>query len=243
VLLGLSPVELGFALAAVFAGAVVQGSAGFGFALVAAPVLTLMSPDALPVTLLILALPLTAAMALRERWAIDRPGFAWITAGRVMGTAAGVAILVAIPPGSLQVLFGALIVLAATISALAPDFEAGSRTQLVAGVASGVMGTAAAVGGPALALVYRDRPGPELRSTLALSFLVGLVLSLAALGFAGRIEGRQALLSLVLLPALAGGLLVSRPLSRRLDRRWLRPVVLAFAFVAGSVAVVKGVAG
>jgi uncharacterized membrane protein YfcA len=240
---GLTPAELIVILGAVLIGAVVQGSVGFGFALVAAPVLTLVAPEALPVSLLLVTLPLTGVMALRERHAIDLRGFVLITAGRVVGTVGGVALLEAVPGRSLRVLFGALIALAAAISAAGPSLEAGDRTRLVAGVASGVMGTAAAVGGPALALVYRDRPGPELRSTLALSFVVGTVLSLAGLGVAGRIEGWHAVLALILLPTLWIGLLASGPLSRRVDRRWLRPAVLGYAFAAGAAALIEGLAG
>lgn len=236
-------VQLVPVLLAVGVGAAIQGSIGFGYALVAAPALALVLPQALPTTLLILAVPLTAFMALRERRAIDVRGFAWMTAGRLLGTAAGVAVLASVPADSLSVLFGALIVAAAGMSALGPALEAGSRTRFAAGVASGAMGTAAAIGGPALALVYRDRPGPELRSTLAVAFLAGLGLSLGALAMAGRVQAWHAVLALKLLPALAAGVAVSRLAARALDRRWLRPAVVAFAAAAGVAAIVRGLAG
>ena len=227
-------------LAAVGVGAVIQGAIGFGYALVAAPVLALVLPTALPAALLFLAFPLTGFMAIRERRSIDSRGFLWITAGRVLGTGAGVALLELVPASSLSVLFGTLIVAAAALSALGPAFEAGTRTRFAAGVASGVMGTAAAVGGPALALVYQSRPGPELRSTLALSFVVGLILSLGALALAGEVAGWHVILAASLLPALLAGLAASRLAAGAVDRRWLRTAVLAFAGAAGLAAVVKG---
>ncbi|HEX2030162.1 MAG TPA: sulfite exporter TauE/SafE family protein [Actinomycetota bacterium] len=239
----LSPVELSLALTAVAAGAAIQGSIGFGFSFVAAPVITLFVPRALPATLLFLALPMTGFMALRERHAIDLGGFAWITAGRVLGTAAGAALLVAVPADWLSVLFGSMIAAGAGVSLLGPSFEARARTRFVAGAASGVMGTAAAVGGPPLALVEQASPGPVLRSTLAVSFLVGLAMSLGALWVAGEVRGLHLRLAVQLLPALLGGLLGSRLLVRVLDERWLRPAVLAFAAAAGSAAVVKGLVG
>jgi hypothetical protein len=103
------------------------------------------------------------------------------------------------------------------------------------------MATGAAVGGPALALVYQDRAGAVLRSTLAVFFLFGLAVSLAALALAGKITGAQVALSFRLLPALALGLATSRPVTRLIDRRSLRPAILAFSLVAASVAVVKGI--
>jgi uncharacterized membrane protein YfcA len=239
----LSGLELGLLLLSVAVGVTIQGSIGFGYALVSAPVLALALPEALPATFIILAFPLTTVMALRERHAIDVRGFAWITAGRVLGTAAGAAILVAVPSDSLSVLFGALIILAVGLSTLGPGVEARSRTRFVAGIASGTMGTAAAIGGPALALVYQGRPGPELRSTLALSFEAGQVLALGALMIAGQVHVWHLVLAAELLPAMALGLLVGPFVARRVDRRWLRPAVLAFAGTAGVAAIVKGLVG
>lgn len=238
----LSAGETALAIAAVTAGAAIQGSIGFGLALVAAPALALIEPRALPATLLFLALPLTSFMAFRERGAIDRRGFLEMTAGRVLGTGGGAAILLAVPTRSLSVLLGALIVTAAGLSALRPEFEARSGARVAAGVASGVMGTAAAIGGPALALVYQRRPAPELRATLALSFVVGLVMSLVAIGIGGKVEGGHALLALKLVPGLAAGVAASGWVARRLEERWLRAAVLAFAFASGAAAVARGLA-
>jgi uncharacterized membrane protein YfcA len=240
---GLSVLDLILLLAAVGVGVSIQGALGFGYALVAAPVMALVVPSALPTTLVFLALPLTAFMAARERQAVDWRGLGWILAGRVLGTVAGAALLVAVPPSSLSLLFGSMILVAAALSALGPGLEAQPRTQFVGGVASGVMGTAAAIGGPALAVVYQRRSGPELRSTLALSFVVGLLLSLAALAVAGEVHAWQAILALWLVPAMVMGVVLSRALAPLLDRRWLRPAVLGFAAAAGAAAIVEGSLG
>jgi uncharacterized membrane protein YfcA len=58
---------------------------------------TLIRPEAVPATLLILTIPLVAIIALRERNSIDVRGFLLITAGRIPGTLAGVLILVVVP--------------------------------------------------------------------------------------------------------------------------------------------------
>ena len=102
------------------------------------------------------------------------------------------------------------------------------------------MGTAAAVGGPPLAIAYQRRPGPQLRSTLAATFVLGSTISLLALGIAGKVRADHLLLALELLPALAAGLFVSTRLRALLDRAWLRPTVLAFAALAGAAAVLRG---
>src|SRR6185437_16170058 len=74
---------------AVLAAAFVQGTTGVGFALIVAPVVGLLSPDLLPLCLLVLMLPLNLYVAWRERGAIDRSGAQWITGGRFLGTFVG----------------------------------------------------------------------------------------------------------------------------------------------------------
>ena len=228
---------------AVAAGAVVQGSIGFGYALVAVPAMVLLFPWAVPVTPLLLALPMTLLMSAREWRSIDLGGFALITGGRLVGTVAGVVLLVVAPKGYLSVLTGLLILAAALGSFFRPDFKVNDGTRLAGGLASGVVGTVAALGGTPLALVYQDRSGAELRSTLAISFILGIVMSLVGLALAGKVEGRHAVLALQLLPGMLAGLWASRWVVERLDERWLRPAVLAFAAVAGVVIVVLGFPG
>jgi uncharacterized membrane protein YfcA len=228
------------ATVAVAAGAHVQGSIGFGLSLVSVPVISLIHPTALPATILLLALPMTMWMALRERVSIHVTGFLQITLGRVFGTAGGVWILAVVPVAQLSVVIGAAVVLAVTLSVFNPGFEAGNRSRVVAGILSGLMGTAAAVGGPPLALAYQKRPGSELRSTLAISFVIGAIMSLVALGIAGKVELGHALFALELMPGLTLGLFTATRLRGSLERGWLRPLVLAFAAISGIVAVAKG---
>ena len=228
---------------AVAAGAVVQGSIGFGYALVAVPAMVLLFPWAVPVTPLLLALPMTLLMSAREWRSIDLGGFVLITGGRLVGTVAGVVLLVVAPKGYLSVLTGLLILAAALGSFVRPDFKVNDGTRLAGGLASGVVGTVAALGGTPLALVYQDRSGAELRSTLAISFVLGIMMSLVGVTLAGKVEGRHAVLALQLLPGMLAGLGASRWVVERLDERWLRPAVLAFAAVAGVVIVVLGFQG
>jgi uncharacterized membrane protein YfcA len=224
-------------------GAVIQGSIGFGYALVAVPALVLMLPWSVPVTPLLLALPMTILMSASEWHSVDFSGFFLITFGRLLGTAAGVALLVFVPVGSLSTLVGLLILAAALASFLRPAFEVRNSTRLTGGVASGVVSTVAALGGTPLALVYQNRSGAELRSTLSISFVVGVAMSLAGLALAGKVEGRHFVLAVELLPGLLVGLWASRWVVKRLDERLLRPVVLIFAAAAGMVIVFLGLSG
>ena len=234
-----TPAEIAVAEAAVAAGGIIQGSIGFGLSLISVPVIAFLEPSALPATLLILAIPFTGAMALRERGHIDVRGFWLIALGRLPGTALAVWLLSIVTESQISIVIGGTVILAVILSVYAPEIELGTSTRLVAGGVSGLMGTAAAIGGPPLALVYQHRPGPELRSTLAISFVVGSAVSLGALWATGHVVRDHLVLAAILLPGLALGLWLATKLHGVLDKGWLRPVVLTFAAISGAVAIIR----
>lgn len=230
-------------LFAVAAGAVVQGSVGFGFALVVVPVLTFVRPDVLPATVLLLTLPLSVTMAVRERRAVEVVGLVYLLAGRLAGTFVGAGLLLLVPEEYLSVLFGGLVVVAVLTSSLAPEVSLSNRTKVAGGVASGIMGTAAGIGGPPLALIFQSRSGPEIRATLAAAFIFGTTISLLVLTLVGRLGREHLFLALELLPVLLLGLWAANYLASLLTGRWLRPAVLLFAAASGLVAVFLGFTG
>ena len=68
------------ALAAVIVGAVAQGSVGFGFGMLAAPVLALVDEELVPGAVLLLGLTVAVAIAWSERGALDWLGIRWALA-------------------------------------------------------------------------------------------------------------------------------------------------------------------
>lgn len=218
----------------VLIGTFVQGTTGMGFALVVAPVLGILHPALLPGGLLILMLPLNAYVAWRERRAVDCNGVKWITAGRAVGTFGGLAILVAIPLSYLNAVIGATTILAAMGTLLAPSFAPGRNAFLSTGLFTGITETATGIGGPPLALVYQHMPVATLRSSVALCFLIGEMISLVVLAFSGRIELASLYPLLWVMPALLIGMLVSHLVYRRINPRFLRSAVLSFAIGSGA---------
>lgn len=223
-------------LAAVVAvAAFVQGTIGVGFALILAPTLGVLAPELLPGALLLVMLPLNAWVAWRERSALDWHGAGRITVGRVFGGVAGLLVLMALPAGGLQAFVGAATILTALATLLAPRFEPGRATFLVAGAVTGVTETATGIGGPPLALAYQHRPAPVLRSTVAACFLAGELVSIALLLVAGRMSGMQFEAAALLLPSLALGLVLSHTARHRVGGRPFRTLVLGFAIISGAV--------
>ncbi len=146
-----------------------------------------------------------------------------------------------VPDSYLSVLFGSLVVAAVLASSVSPEMDLRNRTRVTGGVASGIIGTAAGIGGQPLELIYQSRSGPQIRATLAVAFSIGTVISLLALAIAGRVGPEHLLLALGLLPALLLGLWSTRFAAGLLAGRWLRPAILLFAAVSGLVAVLLGI--
>jgi len=217
----------------------VQGSTGLGFALLVAPVLGLIAPAMLPVTVLVLMIPLNVYVAWRERAALDLGSAGWITLGRFAGTFGGLWVLVVLSARHLNLLIGISTIAAATATLAMPVFRPGRTAFVTAGLITGVTETATGIGGPPLALVYQHHPVAVLRSTLALCFLAGQFFSLSLLWYSGRIGGEQLLGAAELLPALGIGALASRWAHRRVHQRALRIFVMAFAIVSGVVLVLR----
>lgn len=238
----LSLAEYVVVLCAAGIGATVQGAIGFGANLIAVPVVALFAPEALPVVLILWAIPLVVAMAIREHSGVDWSGVGWMTVGRLPGTALGTWVVATVATDTLSVLCGAAVLAAVAMSAWATTVPLNPATKAMAGFTAGVMGTATSIGGPPMALLYQHHTGRVLRPTLAVAFTVGTSLSLLALALAGAIEGWHVRLAIALLPSLAGGLILSRLLISWLDRRWLRPAVLGFAAVAALTAAARGLA-
>ena len=235
----MSPLDLTIVVLCGVAGFTLQGAVGFGMGLLGSPILILIDPRLVPGPVLASTMVFTLLVTVRERQGIDLGGLRWALVGRLAGTFPAAALLAVLPENQLSRMFGLMVVLAVAISVSGVHIRPRPLTLLVGGVLSGLLGTVAAIGGPPIALLYQHASGTRFRGTLSSFFLVGTIISIAALVPAGRFGGQELRLTLFLLPGALFGFLVSRRLARRLDRGYTRPAVLTVAAVAGLIVVVR----
>jgi uncharacterized membrane protein YfcA len=241
--LGATGWELAGAMAIVLLGGMVQGSIGFGLNLVVVPVLALLIPGSVPGSVILISMPMTLTMLLREHHAIDWLGVRWILAGRIPGTVVGLLIVTALTATQLGIVVGLVILLGVLLSVVHPGIAVRRRSALAVGSVCGVTGTAAGVDGPPLALLYQHAEPHTLRATLATCFLVGAAVSGTALALGGELTGEQLELTAILLAPMLVGLALSSVVAHRIPARALRPIVLGFATVAGTLAIVRPLFG
>lgn len=200
-----TPFEVVAAWIITFLAAVLQGTLGFGFAILSVPLLTLLNPDFTPIPQLFLALPMTVAATWRERHHLDLDGVGWIIAGRVPGALLGAWVLTIVAERTLGAVIAVIVLLAVAAIALGLAIRLNPATRLAAGFTAGFTGTTSAIGGPPLALLYKDASGGTLRSSLGAIFTIGLLINISALFATKAIRGADFLaMGWLMVPMLAG---------------------------------------
>jgi uncharacterized protein len=227
---------------AVLLGAYVQGLLGFGVGIVAAPVITTTQPTQptlMPTVVLILGAVFGSGAILSEWRATDMRGVAYALLGRVPGMVAGVYVVARLPLAVLEVVVAAAVLGAVFITACRFQPQRSVRALLFAGAASGITGTAAGIGGPPMALLYRDSAPDVRRATLGAFFSVGAVASLLVLSAAGEVTQRDLIVTVLLLPVLGAGFLLAAVTRARIDGSALRRGVLSVSTLAALALLVR----
>lgn len=222
-------------------GALVQGVVGFGIALVAAPVLILVDPRLVPAGMLVVSSVAPWATLVQEWRHIDWRGLRWSLVGRLLGTGAGVWLVAVLSSDGIGVAVAVMVLVAVAVSISGVHLGINRPRLLVAGALGGVGGTATAIGGPPMAVLYQHQDGPTIRATLAAFFAVGQVVSLLALLGSGVVEARAAWTGAVLIPGTALGAYLARLLRHHVDAGRMRPAVLAVTSVSAVALLVRAV--
>ena len=187
---------------AIALAAAVQLVSGFGFALVAAPILVALTDPVTTVSVLAVLGALVSALALttsREPVQVLGRESAALLAWSLPGLVAGALVIDRLPDDAVRAAVGALVLAAlvqrrrvgATRRRSNPGPRRGGGLGLAAaGSAAGAMSTSTALNGPPLVLYLtaREASPRTTRDTLALLFLVLDAASVAALAAAGNLE-------------------------------------------------------
>jgi hypothetical protein len=220
-------------------GAAVQGLVGLGLALVTSPVIMMVQPSLMPDLMLWLAVLLPLITLTGERADIDWRGLRWSLSARVPGTVVGVYLVATLSESALGVAVGTMVLLSVLLTIRAVRIPVNRATLAGAGFASGIAGTATAIGGPPMAVLMQHRQPRQIRTTLAVFFVAGAALSLTGLGLSGSLDVEVMVLALLLTPSLFAGFALSRGLARRLPRDRVRAAVLAVCGTSATVLLVR----
>ena len=205
--IGMTGLLLG--LIVVTIGAMVQASIGIGLNLFSVGLLMLIHPVFAPGPILVYSFLLSLVASIRLHRDIERRTLALSGLGVGIGTVLAALALMRIGREGLPQILGGLTVLAALLTAAGLRLPVSTGTIVGASTAAGVMGTIAGAHGAPVALLYQSEPPQRVRAALLPLFTIANPMALTALGWAGLFGWPEFWASVMLLPGLVAGYLLS----------------------------------
>ena len=230
---------------AVGMAACVQVLAGFGFALLCMPIMTLAIPVEKAVVVSTL---LSAGTTSWQSWFLrkDADGslVKRLTIAAYVGMPLGMVILEIVPDTGLKVVLGVSVLIATLMLVRRIDLRhVGNGMDVAAGFTSGVLATSLSTNGPPLVfdLQARHFPPERFRATLSAVFALCNFGALALFTGRGKITGEGVHAALVALPAWVIGQAIGWPLRKHVHGERFRYLVLGLLALAGTTTIVFAV--
>ncbi|MDH3681094.1 MAG: sulfite exporter TauE/SafE family protein [Acidimicrobiia bacterium] len=231
----MTALELVIAAVLMGAGAIVQGTVGFGMNALIAPIVVLIDVDFVPGPLLVPALALASLLAWEHRHEVLRREVGWALCGRVPGVVLGVLAVSAWSTDAIGALLAVIVLSSVAASVFAPAVPRTLASLVAAGALSGFGGTTTAIGGPPMGVVYQREPGDRLRGTMSAFFMPGIALSIGLLLLSGEMTEADLGYGTAMVPGVVAGAVLAKFARPYLDRTWLREAVLTLSAVSALI--------
>ncbi len=238
--------ELVVILAVAAVASTVQTIAGFGFALLAVPLMSLGVDTRTSVLVASLLGFVNNVVQFSGGWGdAERPVARRLVTGAYLGMPVGLAFLVTADATVLRLAVGVVVLAFTAILARGLDLSGtGPSVDWAAGFVSGVLNTSISTNGPPLVIVLHGRGlAPHVfRATVSVVFVMSGALALVLFTVAGQWNRASLVGSIAALPMLALGGSAGRAIRPHVDARGFRTVVLALLAVSGLAALTSALA-
>ena len=218
----------------------VQAVTGFGFALVAVPLLSIViDPVEAVIVVTMVGLGLTTIAAHRERAHVLRAPAKRMIVGGLLGMPVGLFALIRLDVEALRIVIAVVITAMVLALLFGVRLGSGTRTQWGAGVASGALLTSTGVNGPPLVLTLQsmDVSPAVARGTLQRVFQGQDLVAVMAFVAVGRVDVMVVLLALTGMVGVPLGWAWGDRLFGRISPEVFRVVVLATLLVTAGASV------
>jgi uncharacterized membrane protein YfcA len=231
--------------AAVFFAAFMQIVAGFGFALLSVPLMTLaIEPKIAVVVSTLTGIFVTSWQAYKERAEADRALVRRMTIGAYVGMPLGLLVFLSVDDNVLRFLLGLAVLVAVVLLALRVNLHhVGPRLDYGAGFISGVLATSLSTNGPPLVFVLQARQlsAAKFRATISTVFALSNIGGLALFIASGKITRDGMVASAVTVPAMFLGQLLGFPIRKHIHGERFRWLVLLLLVAAAISAIVNAI--
>lgn len=228
---------------AVFFSSLIQTVTGFGFSLLAVPIMSMAIPTELAVVIAATLSTFTSGgQAWTERHHGDGPTIKRLVLASFVGMPFGLAILIVATSQQLKLGLAAVIVIFLLVNLRGLKLEkASTPVDLAAGVVAGVLSTSLSTNGPPLVMALHARHfTPEVfRGTISRVLVSISVVSLALFAITGQFTTDVAWSLLVAGPALIIGFLIGHRLRVHIDPARFRGLVTLLLAATAVVTVIS----
>ncbi|RDV29347.1 sulfite exporter TauE/SafE family protein [Alteromonas aestuariivivens] len=218
-------------------GAVLQNTIGFGLGLLCAPILLHLSPELVPVPMILNALLITLIIAWRHHQHVEKRQVSYAILGGTAGVVLASVAMVYIDHQTYRFLFGCIIIVAVLLSLIGIRPKVTNQASAWVGALSGVMGTLTSAGGAPMGLLYQQESRNTIKANLSVFFIYINAAGALGLAVSGYATTDDLINFLLCAPAVLFGWWLSRFVNRRIDGNIIRPLILTVAFLAGIAAV------
>jgi uncharacterized membrane protein YfcA len=234
-------------LLAVGVAAVVQNIVGFGFALLAVPLMVVaVDPHDAVIISTFLGLGSSSFQAFNGRHEAQRGLIVRLSLSALVGIPVGLLVFNHVDERFLKGCLAAGIFLAVFVLTRSPNLShANPRLEIGAGFLSGALSSSLSTNGPPLvfALQGRGLPIAQFRATISAIFTISGVITLASFIALRKVNYESLLGVLMSLPVLGLGILIGQRLKPRLNEENSRRFVLVLLSAAGCSALVGAFVG
>lgn len=227
---------------AVYLAALIQALSGFGFGLLAVPLMTMaIDTKEAVVVVAIIGSASSGWQAWHERAHTERAMVKRLVISAYLGMPIGLLVFVTVGDETLRLMLGiavlaavALLIVKVRLHHLGPRFDYG------AGFVSGVLNTSLSTPGPPIvfSLQARGYQPSQFRGTLSWVFVLIDVAGVALFAAAGKVTGDGLLAAAIAVPAMVAGQLSGMPLRHRIAPERFRALVLVLLIGAAISAII-----
>jgi len=243
--LGLYP-DLAWVVVCVALAAFAQSLSGFGFALIAVPLMTVvLEPHVAVVVATMVGAVSTTVQAWTDRRHVARDVSARLATAAFLGMPIGSVLFLVVSADTLRLLVGIAVLVATAMLARGSRLEAPpDRLDWAMGAVSGVLATSTSTNGPPLVLALQARAmAPDtFRATINTVFALSNIGALAFFVGAGKVNGDGLVGAAVALPSMFAAVRLGYAARPHVAGQRFRRLVLALLMLAGVSAIVASFA-